>query len=152
MTTKAEKARRMEDAREFLRGQLKPGDAVHTQVKHVSRSGMMRVIAVYLVRNGDVFDISRFTADAIGAPFDENRWGVKMGGAGMDMTFYVVYSLSRALWPDGYPCTGSNGHTPTGRKSKANRCPSNDHFNGDRVYRKGKMHSDGGYALTRIHL
>lgn len=144
------KQRQMEESVQYLRdgvGGIEPGDSIHTKVLHVSRSGMMRVIGVYLVRDGELFDISRRVAWAIGAGFDEKRWGVRMGGAGMDMTFSVVYSLGRALWPDGFPCTGSTGYTPTGRKTKANRCRSNDHVNGDRVYRRGKIHSDGGYAL-----
>lgn len=138
----------MEESVEYLRELgIQPGDSTHTKVLHVSRSGMMRVIGVYIVRDGELFDISKRVAWAIGARFDEDRWGVKMGGVGMDMTFYVVYCLGRALWPEGFPCTGSTGYTPSGRKAKHNRCRSNDHSNGDRVYRRGKIHSDGGYAL-----
>lgn len=152
MATKARQAD-ITEAREYLLTLIKPGDVVHTQVKHVSRSGMSRVIGAYLVRDSEVYDISRRVADAIDSPFDENHWGVKMGGAGMDMTFYLVYCLGRALWPEGVHCTGSNGYTPSGRKSKLNRCHSNDHVNDHTMpYRKSTVHRDGGYALTRSHL
>lgn len=151
MTTKAQAAR-MEQARVRLRELLSPGDVVYTKVLHVSRTGMTRVIGAYVVRDGEILDVSRDASLAMGAQFDRDHWGVKMGGAGMDMTFALVYSLSRSLWPHGVPCTGSTGCTKTGRKAKHPRCHSNDHGNGDRVYRRGKIHSDGGYALTRFHL
>lgn len=140
------------ESRERLLSLLSPGDTVHTKVLHVSRSGMMRVIAAYVIRDSEATDISRDAAIVIGSTFDRDRWGVKMGGCGMDMTFALVYSMSRSLWSNGVPCTGSNGYTPTGKRSKLNRCGSNDHSNGDRVYRKGKVHSDGGYALNLSHL
>ena len=79
----------------------------------------------------------------------------------MDMGFHLVYSLSYALWPDGFGCVGAG-------------CPSNDHSNGDRDYtphgptdangdpedrdpgpgeaRDGLVrhwHRDGGYALRQ---
>ena len=63
--------------------------------------------------------------------------GLKVSGAGMDMGFWLVYTLSRALWPDGYACIGEG-------------CPANDHSNGLREYTAGKhQHSDGGYALRQ---
>jgi hypothetical protein len=79
----------------------------------------------------------------------------------MDMGFHLVYTLSYALYPQGFGCVGE-------------RCPSNDHSNGDRDYtphgcydengaledrepgpgelRDGcrrHWHRDGGYALTQ---
>jgi hypothetical protein len=99
----------------------------------------------------------------------------------MDMTFAIVYSLSRAMFPNGHRCNGVS----TGAK----RCPSNDHANDygqartiarreleeagvdltasqslvteraalvvDRdglYYRRGRVHSDGGYALHRTNV
>ena len=81
-----------------------------------------------------------------------DRWGVVVGGVGMDMGFHLVYSLGRALYPEGVPCTGSNGWTKSGRPSKLNACQSNDHLNGDRTYSKSKTHSDGGYAFRQVWL
>lgn len=142
-----------ESARERLSGLLSPGDTVYTTVKHVSRSGMSRVISVTVIRDNEPQDITAAVAALTGQTMDRDRWGVKVSGCGMDMTFWLVYELSRALWPDGVPCTGSDGRTPTGKRSKVNRCLSNDHVNtGDRAYRKGKYHKDGGYALNRGHI
>lgn len=62
-------------------------------------------------------------AAAIDAPLARGGLhdAVKMGGAGMDMGFALVHSLSYALFPDGFGCIGDG-------------CPSNDHSNGDRDY------------------
>lgn len=140
------------ESREYLAALLKSGDTVYTKVDHVSKSGMSRIISAYIIRDNTPTNISRHVAVAIGANFDSDRWGVKMGGCGMDITFALVYNLSRALFSEGHECTGSTGWTKTYRKAKNPRCGSNDHSNGDHVYRKGKMHRDGGYALHREYL
>jgi len=44
----------------------------------------------------------------------------------MDMGFHLVSTLSYYLYPEGFGCTGKS----EGR----DRCPSNDHSNGDRDY------------------
>ncbi len=150
------------DARDRL-AFLKPGDAIAAKVLHVSRSGMQREIGLYVARISDdgapyIDDIS-FAAAALLGVRRGDRGGVIMGGVGMDMGFAAVYGLSRRLFPDGHYCTGSTGYTPTGRKAKAPRCPSNDHSN-DRGnseqwlkgFRKSRHHGDGGYALTRTYL
>jgi len=53
----------------------------------------------------------------------------------MDMGFHLVYSLSRALYPDGFACVGDY-------------CPSNDHSNGQPKDLRSH-HRDGGYALRQ---
>lgn len=148
MTTKAQREQ-MEESREYLRKLLKPGDTVYTVVRHVARSGMSRVISTLITsENGELLDISRHVAWATRSAFDHDRWGLKVNGTGMNMCFDTVYRLGRALWPEGVPCTGSNGRTPTGRKTKANRCLSNEHVNDHTMtYRKSRVHRDGGYAL-----
>lgn len=113
---------------EALRRELPPGSTVSTKVLHVSRSGMSREIGAYIVRDGQIADISWEVAAIIGATLG-NSGGVKLSGVGMDMGFHLVYSLSRRLYPQGHLCTGSTGVTPTGRKARAPRCPSNDHSN-----------------------
>jgi len=157
---------------------VRAGSTIYTTVKHVSRSGMSRTIAAYVVHKGTVHDVSYLVADAIGARFDRDRGGVIMGGCGMDMTFAMVYSLSRSLFPKGHRCNGID--------SGKHRCLSNDHNNDygmartiarreledagvnltasqslvteraalvtereGLTYRKGRVHSDGGYALNR---
>lgn len=135
---------------------LKPGDVIQTKVLHVARSGMTREIGVYVARKAAdgqhyVADLSFDVAVLTGLRLSDRR-GVVVGGVGMDMGFHLIYSLGRALYPDGVPCTGSNGWTKSGQWSKLNRCQSNDHTNGDRVYRKGKTHSDSGYAFRQVWL
>lgn len=135
---------RRNEARATLRKMLKPGDNVKANVLHVSRSGMMRVISLEIVHEGEIFDISGLAARAIGWTFDD-RGGVKVQGCGMDMTFHVVYTLSRALFPNGHRCTSKTD------KYGRHVCPSNDHANGDRRYDGRKpLHRDGGYALGRV--
>lgn len=113
---------------ERLRSELPPGSTVTTQVLHVSRTGMSREIAAFIVRDGQIVNISWEVAAITGQRYGD-RGGVIVGGAGMDMTFALVYSLSSCLYPNGHRCTGSTGLTPTGKLSKALRCPSNDHTN-----------------------
>ena len=90
---------------------------VYTDVKHVTRSGMGRSIAAYVIVDGEPINISGLVAKAVGWTLDTDRLAVKVGGCGMDMGFHLVYSLSYVLWPEGYGCTGEG-------------CWSNDHSNG----------------------
>lgn len=156
---------------------LKAGSTVSTSVLHVSRTGMTRVIGLYIGgKNGTVLNIGWLAAAAMGAKWDRERGGVVMEGAGMDMTFAAVYALSRSLFPNGHRCTAQD--------SGPRRCPSNDHNNDWMVarqaarnelgedadhaalrerteeitqrdgltHRRGRLHRDGGYALTRTSL
>lgn len=119
-----------------LKDDLKPGDTVYTKVDSVSRSGMSRVISCYIIRDNEPRWISYLVSKATGLGFDEKREGVKIGGCGMNMGFAIVYELSHVLFPHGFECIGD-------------RCPANDHFNGDRNY-KPHFHSNaGGYALRQ---
>lgn len=130
-----------------LRGMLAPGDTVRTIVRHVTRSGMSRDISAYVMSGGELVCIDWLIKRTKLFPGSQTHEGVRVGGCGMDMTFHLVYSLSRMLYPHGAPCTGSNGYDTPGK-----RCHSNDHSNGDRDYTPGKIHTDGGYALYRVSL
>lgn len=130
----------VERARESLSGLLKPGDTVHCILRHVSRSGMLRVIEPVLMRWDPkrkkiyTLHIGYNVAALTGMTYDRDREGVRVGGCGMDMGFHLVYSLSSYLWPKGFKCIGD-------------RCPANDHTNGD-TNRKRHLHKNsGGYAL-----
>jgi hypothetical protein len=140
-TTKRER----DDARAVLLELIPPGTTVHTILRHVSRSGMSRIITPVLLEHDPErgpwslypgWNIAR----ACGYHYDDRREGIRIGGCGMDMGFALVYDLSRALYPDGFACLGAG-----------NRCPSNDHSNG-RPVRKGTWHTDGGYALRHAWL
>lgn len=124
--TKADKARAAEHL-ETLRGILKPGDTVHTVIRHVSSSGMSRRIDLYKVEHDgprygtDLRFLTGYVAAVLGYRWDDRngKHGLVVGGCGMDMGFHVVYNLARVLFPDGHGCIGEG-------------CPSNDHSNGDR--------------------
>lgn len=134
MTTKE---RERNEARERLREWIKPGDTLFCILRHRSASGMSRVIDVKGVeRNGGDLGILAYgynIAQALGLRYDRDRDGIRVSGCGMDMGFHIVYELGHALFGDGYDCIGE-------------RCPSNDHSNGDRDYTPHR-HKDGGYAL-----
>lgn len=116
---------------ERLRAAMPPGTTVYTILRHVSRSGMMRHISVKTEMQGQWdYPVAVVTGTTLA-----EREGIKVSGAGMDMGFHLVYSLSYDLYPNGFDCIGEN-------------CPSNDHSN----YRNGDApthHTDGGYALRQ---
>lgn len=119
------------EAIEQLRAMLKPGDTVYTNVEHVSRSGMSRVITAYVVRDGEIRRISHLAAKATNRPLDRDRMGVKVDGCGMDMTFELVYTLGRVLFPDGFD-------VPRGERGRNGDTSGHD--------------NDGGYALNNRSL
>jgi len=121
-------------AREALK-ELKPGDWVYTILRSRSRSGMYRRISlVTMPAPGEVRCWDWAAAVVMGEPVNRgNKEGIGVGGCGMDMGFNLVMNLGYALFPNGYTCTGKN-------------CPSADHSNGDRNYRR-HHHSSGGYAF-----
>lgn len=159
--TKTQQAAR-DAARDRLREIFKPGDKVHCVLRHVSRSGMRRVIELVKIdAEGDPRYWGRLVAEACGYRYDREREGIVVNGCGMDMGFALVYDLGRTLWPEGYGCTGEG-------------CLSNDHSNGNRDYtphvsceygchpdrcvhpdlpnQHTHWHRDGGYALKAVWL
>ncbi len=132
------KEREQEEARVQLREILKPGDTVTLVLRHTSRSGMYRTIDCYKIEgntDGTVerMWISRLVATATGNRFDDRKEAVGMSGCGMDMGLALVHELSYVLHGKGFTCTGE-------------RCPSNEHSNGDRD-RTPHEHKSGGYSL-----
>ena len=137
MTATKQKQTERAEAITQLRKWLKPGDTVYTVLRYVSKSGMKRGIDLYIIMDGRPQWITAFVGKAIDQPQTRRDWeqsrGLGVTGCGMDMGFGLVYDLSRNLFHDDFECIGE-------------RCPSNDHSNGDRN-RKPHKHSDGGYAL-----
>ena len=119
---------------------LKPGDTVYTKLNHVSKSGMMRVIEVMVIRNDQPRYLTYMVADLLGYKMHKKYEGLKVGGCGMDMGFSVVYGLSAQLYREsGYGCIEDP-------KNKT-RCPSNYHVNSrDWTVTGEPIHHDG-YAL-----
>ena len=99
--TKAQQAER-DEARARLLGMVKPGDKVYTVLRHVARSGMSRIIACYIVRDGEMCWVTSLVSRALGYGKLRNTGrtgeGIYVGGGGMDMGFHLVHSLSYALW------------------------------------------------------
>ena len=122
MATRKFSKEQVEKWTEELRGELKPGDTLHTVIRGVAASGMSRHIDVYqfTYEDGKIrkYWLSPRVAAICGFTFDEKKECLRIGGCGMDMGFHVVYSLSRRLFPDGF--TDSHGE-----------------------------HKDGGYALNQ---
>lgn len=118
-----------DEALKHLRKLLKPGDTVHTVLRHVSSSGMSRRIDLYLLRKGEAVYLSGYASKVLGLPRHPQKEGLTVGGCGMDMGFHLVYELSHALFPKGFK---------VGRKGTRAR-------NGD----KSGYDSDGGYALRQ---
>lgn len=81
-----------------LRTILKPGDKIYTTLRHVSRSGMQRVIDVHVIKDNEPRWLGSLVAKAMGYRFDDRKQGLVVGGCGMDMGFHVVHSLGYALY------------------------------------------------------
>jgi hypothetical protein len=121
--SKAEGKRRIEEqARQRLIDLgLKVGDTVFCILRSVSSSGMSRNIDFYIIKNDQPLFISGSVAALVGLKPARRGEGFTVQGCGMDMGFATVYSLGKALWPNGTP-------EPHGT-------------------RNGQPDSDGGYAL-----
>ncbi len=138
--TKKQLAENEQEARATLREHIKPGATIYTSLQHVSSDGMSRRIRVYVVRDGRIWDITWWTANACGFRYNTKHEALVVGGAGMDMGYHVAYSLASALYRGHFTCIGEG-------------CPSNDHVNGDpKGYEVGHEHTDGGYSLRHSWL
>lgn len=149
------------EAIEKLRTMVRPGATVYTLLRRVSGSGMSRSIDLYIMEDNRPVCISFWAARAMRDKIDQKYGGIKIGGAGMDMGFSLVYNLSATLFPNGFGCVGDT--IPNAKYRRG--CPSNDHSNGDRNYTPDAYpeidrfdgtpedvghthwHRDGGYAL-----
>lgn len=96
------------EATERLKDWLKPGDTVFTIYRHRAASGMTHWISMVKLTHGkdgqpDVLHIDYSVAALLGRGYETRRHeGIEVHGAGMDMGFELVYSLSRKLFDDGY--------------------------------------------------
>ena len=124
-----------------LRARLKPGQEILCVLRHVSRSGMQRVIDLKVIEGGEMRGLGWSAARALDMRYDTKREGIVVGGCGMDMGFAIVYELGAALWRDGFNCVAAG--PDVSKTSPYMACPSNDHANREHNSR----HRDGGYAL-----
>ncbi len=96
--TKAE----VEEARKDLRERCPKGTTVYTILRHCSRSGMYRVLDLYIVKDNCPVRITYTAAAALEGRYDKRHEGLAMSGCGMDMGFAAVYDLASVLHTDGY--------------------------------------------------
>lgn len=88
----------IESLRRLFDGDDSP--VIHTITRHVSASGMTRDISLIYVKSGIIFNVTYSAAQALEWPLSEksgNR-AIRVSGAGMDMGFHTVYTLSRVLY------------------------------------------------------
>jgi len=114
--------------RETIQWIRKTRPKIYTILRHVSNSGMLRVIDVYAIRNNQRIWLTPLVGKLTGYPRDKKRDGLRVGGCGMDMGFSIVYSFSRYVFPTGFYYKKNEWHR--------NNDPS-------------KKDSDGGYALKQ---
>ncbi len=83
---------------------LVKGETVYTILRHVSRTGMFRIIDAYVIRDNEPISILAFLDSKTikEYSYDNKRQGFRRRGAGMDMGFDLVYSISHAVFGDGY--------------------------------------------------
>ena len=108
--SKVDRERAQADARKFLLKYCPPGTRVHCVLRSAARSGMSRVIQLFVVdpTDGRLVRVGHWAARLLDRPFDCDRNGVKSQGAGMDMGFELVHALSCALYcQDGYTREGA---------------------------------------------
>lgn len=121
-----------------LKKYLKQGDTVYTILRHVSSSGMSRVIDCKVAnKDKSISHIGYLVANALDYKYDSKKEGIRVGGCGMDMGFHIVSGLAYTLSKDQAKCLGKG------------KCKSNDHANGDHDYTKGNTHADAGYQLSQ---
>ena len=84
---------------------------VYTEITHVSTSGMMRAVKIYIKNKNGTQDITDETQKYIGDSFHSSG-GLKVAGAGFSAGFDIVYRLSLKLFGDkdrsGYKLTQRN--------------------------------------------
>lgn len=111
------------EALEQLRKMLKPGDTIHTVLRHVSRSGMFRRIDLFLLRKG-VNDTPIFLTGYAARVLDyklSRDGGIGVGGCGMDMGFHLVHHLGYAVFGYLGTKTGARANKLRQRLLDANR-------------------------------
>lgn len=151
--TKAEAER--QEAIEWLRNVLKPGDKIDVIIRRVSASGMTRLMDFYLFDKGcERRYLTGMIATACGYKRKDSH--LKVEGCGMDMGFSVVYNLSRVMFPAGFGVMGHNDkkkvrQRPKYREDIASMKKRGFKFRGRNGDTSG-WDKDGGYGLEHRYL
>jgi len=83
------------------------GTTLYTIVRHVSQSGMKRVIDVVMIVDSDTRYL-RSLADDTDLKVDRKHDGFIVNGVGMDMTAWLVMNIGKAVHGDDYYFTNRN--------------------------------------------
>jgi len=90
---------KQEEVKKTLRELFRKGNyTAYTILRHVSSSGMFRVIDVYTIIDNQPIFLSGYIAELGQYKRDKKRDGLRTSGCGMDMGFDMVYTTSRQLW------------------------------------------------------
>lgn len=95
--TPKQKREAAEEAKAKLAPFLTPGTTVYTVLSKVAASGMTRHIRVFIMRDGEPWDVSFLAARVLDYRIGDKTGGLVVGGCGMDMGFHVVNSLSYGM-------------------------------------------------------
>lgn len=101
LTKKAAAELERSDAREkLLSTYLNETSTVYTVLRTRSSSGMSRTISLLVANGNEITDITYLAAKALGDKLVEanGHRAIRVNGAGMDMGFHLVYSLSSVLF------------------------------------------------------
>lgn len=89
------------DTIQTIKEQVRKGNRIiYTNLRSVSRSGMMRKIDVYMMIDNQPLYLNALIEDIGLYKRDRQTWALKVPGCGMDMGFSVVYNLSSFLYSD----------------------------------------------------
>ena len=100
-TKKSIKEAERNEAINRLREVIENGDTVYTNLKSVSKSGMLRHIQVLTIKNNRPTNWTHLVSIALDMKH-RRELGLRVGGCGMDMGFYVVNYLSKVLFDSDY--------------------------------------------------
>ena len=84
---------------DYLLRNAEKGSHVYTVLRHTSRSGMLRVIDLFMVVEGN---IQHLNPSKMAKEWDKKNDGFRIHGCGMDMGFEMVYQLGLLYHGDGY--------------------------------------------------
>ena len=90
-----------QEASDTLRELFPEGSLATTVLRHVSASGRQREISVIGVSHGEIVLADWLIRRAMDVRIGKHQ-GIVRRGAGMDMGFDLIYSLSHVLYGDGY--------------------------------------------------
>lgn len=98
LTKKEIKAQQLEQLKnEAIELLEKANNTIHTDLLHVSKSGMTRRIDCFVIVDGEIININHLIAEIDGKKID-SKGGIRVQGCGMDMGFSLVYNLSCRLF------------------------------------------------------